>query len=119
MKNNEELVLLSATYCAFLINYIHSKVSLIRAHLKQWSHFSKMLPFYLQCMRKYNAHVCLKVVLTGFLFLAVLLALASLLFVIRLVLVVWRHVKQPLYADLSPEAMEPKEIAQKQKKMFR
>ncbi|XP_045923807.1 uncharacterized protein si:ch211-161h7.5 [Micropterus dolomieu] len=52
-------------------------------------------------------------------FIVVLLALASVLFVIRIVLVVWRHVKQPLYTDVSPEAMEPTEIAKKQKKIFR
>ncbi|XP_068160677.1 uncharacterized protein [Antennarius striatus] len=52
-------------------------------------------------------------------FIAVLLALASVLFVIRIALVVWRHIKQPLYADVNPEDMEPCEIAEKQKKIFR
>ncbi|XP_068438432.1 uncharacterized protein [Clinocottus analis] len=52
-------------------------------------------------------------------FIAVLLTLALVLFVIRIVLVVWRHIRQPLYTDLSPEAMEPTEIAAKQKKIFR
>ncbi|KAM8731005.1 uncharacterized protein AB9X84_025590 [Acanthopagrus schlegelii] len=51
-------------------------------------------------------------------FIVVLLALACALFAIRIVLVVWRHIKQPLYADISPDAMEPKEIAKKQKKIF-
>ncbi|XP_028289338.1 uncharacterized protein LOC114453585 [Parambassis ranga] len=51
-------------------------------------------------------------------FIAVLLALASVLFVTRLILVLWRHVKQPLYEDASPAAMEPREIAQKQKKIY-
>jgi len=51
-------------------------------------------------------------------FIVVLLALACLLFVIRIVLVIWRHVKQPLYADASPESMSPMEIAEKQKKIF-
>ncbi|XP_023122084.1 uncharacterized protein LOC111565976 [Amphiprion ocellaris] len=52
-------------------------------------------------------------------FIAVLLSLSCVLFVIRLILVMWRHVKQPLYEDVDPEAMEPKEIAKKQKKIFR
>ncbi|KAL7373595.1 hypothetical protein ABVT39_010261 [Epinephelus coioides] len=52
-------------------------------------------------------------------FIAVLLASACALFIIRIVLVVWRHIKQPLYADASPEAMEPTQIAEKQKKIFR
>lgn len=49
---------------------------------------------------------------------AVLLAMASALFAVRIVLVVWRHFKQPLYEDVSPELMEPMEIAEKQKKIF-
>ncbi|XP_041824760.1 uncharacterized protein si:ch211-161h7.5 [Melanotaenia boesemani] len=52
-------------------------------------------------------------------FIAVLLAVACVLFVIRIILVVWRHIKQPLYEDISPEAMEVIEIAEKQKKIFR
>ncbi|XP_028290571.1 uncharacterized protein LOC114454358 [Gouania willdenowi] len=52
-------------------------------------------------------------------FIAVLLASASLLFVVRLILVIWRHIKLPLYDDVSPETMEPMDIGQKQKKMFR
>ncbi|TMS16843.1 hypothetical protein E3U43_014136 [Larimichthys crocea] len=52
-------------------------------------------------------------------FIIVLLALASVLFVFRIVLVVWRHIKQPLYTNVSPGAMEPKEIGKKQKRMFR
>ncbi|AWP20610.1 Hypothetical protein SMAX5B_001879 [Scophthalmus maximus] len=51
-------------------------------------------------------------------FIAVLLAMASALFAVRIVLVVWRHFKQPLYEDVSPELMEPMEIAEKQKKIF-
>ncbi|KAM4606671.1 uncharacterized protein ACJ7VT_016839 [Polymixia lowei] len=51
-------------------------------------------------------------------FIAVLLALACALFVTRVVLVIWRHIKQPLYKDVSPEAMSPMEIAQRQKKIF-
>ncbi|XP_044195902.1 uncharacterized protein LOC122972714 [Thunnus albacares] len=50
---------------------------------------------------------------------AALLAVASVLFVIRIVLVIWRHIKQPLYTDVSPDAMEPIVIAEKQKKIFR
>ncbi|KAM7390441.1 hypothetical protein PAMA_008548 [Pampus argenteus] len=52
-------------------------------------------------------------------FIAVLLALASVLFVIRIVLVIWRHIKQPLYTDISPEDVEPSRIAEKQKKIYR
>ncbi|XP_069015491.1 uncharacterized protein [Embiotoca jacksoni] len=51
-------------------------------------------------------------------FIAVLLTLATVLFVIRIILVVWRHIKQPLYEDISPEAMEPMAIAEKQKRLF-
>ncbi|KAM3593550.1 uncharacterized protein V6R79_015133 [Siganus canaliculatus] len=51
-------------------------------------------------------------------FIAVLLALACALFVIRILLVIWRHVKHPLYEDVSPEDLEPNEIAEKQKKIF-
>lgn len=54
-----------------------------------------------------------------FLLSAVLLAAACVLFVIRVSLVVWRHIKQPLYEGVDPEAMEPMEIAKKQKKIFR
>uniref|UniRef100_UPI0037E8AA0B uncharacterized protein n=1 Tax=Semicossyphus pulcher TaxID=241346 RepID=UPI0037E8AA0B len=52
-------------------------------------------------------------------FIVVLLALACVLFAIRIVLVIWRHLNQPLYEGVSPEAMEPIEIAQKQRKIFR
>nr|XP_019942851.1 PREDICTED: uncharacterized protein LOC109629548 [Paralichthys olivaceus] len=52
-------------------------------------------------------------------FIAVLLAVASVMFVVRIVLVVWRHIKQPLYEDVSADAMEPMDIAKKQKKIFR
>ncbi|CAJ1082133.1 uncharacterized protein LOC117829253 [Xyrichtys novacula] len=50
---------------------------------------------------------------------AVLLAIACVLVVFRIAFVIWRHIKQPLYTDASPEAMEPTEIAEKQKKIFR
>lgn len=49
----------------------------------------------------------------------VLLALASVLFVIRIILVVWRHIKQPLYEDVGSEALEVLEIAVEQRKIFR
>ncbi|TWW70954.1 hypothetical protein D4764_17G0004370 [Takifugu flavidus] len=52
-------------------------------------------------------------------FIAGLLAVASVLFIVRVGLVVWRHFKQPLYQDVSAEAMELSEIAAKQKKMYR
>lgn len=51
-------------------------------------------------------------------FIAVLLALACVLFAVRIILVVWRHIKQPLYEDSSFVDMEPMEIAQKQKKIY-
>lgn len=60
----------------------------------------------------------LKEFLSSFL-LAGLLAIASVLFIVRIGLVVWRHFKQPLYKDVSAEAMELTEIAAKQKKMYR
>ncbi|XP_029979777.1 uncharacterized protein LOC115411701 [Sphaeramia orbicularis] len=52
-------------------------------------------------------------------FIVVLLAVACLLFVIRVILVIWRHKKQPLYQDVNPEAMEPMATAAKQKKIFK
>lgn len=52
-------------------------------------------------------------------FIVVLLSLACVLFVTRVVLVIWRHIKQPLYKDVNPEAMEPMDISEKQKKLFR
>uniref|UniRef100_A0A087XCZ4 Si:ch211-161h7.5 n=1 Tax=Poecilia formosa TaxID=48698 RepID=A0A087XCZ4_POEFO len=52
-------------------------------------------------------------------FIAVLLAVSCVLFAIRIALVVWRHIKQPLYEDAGPKALEVSEIAEKQKKIFR
>ncbi|XP_061569609.1 uncharacterized protein LOC133423450 [Cololabis saira] len=52
-------------------------------------------------------------------FIVALLALTSVLFVMRIILVVWKHIKQPLYEDISPEALEAMETAEKQKKIFR
>ncbi|XP_041670689.1 uncharacterized protein LOC121527730 isoform X1 [Cheilinus undulatus] len=52
-------------------------------------------------------------------FIVVLLALACVLFVLRIIIVIWRTIKDPLYEDVSPEAMEPMGIAEKQKKIFR
>ncbi|XP_077411116.1 uncharacterized protein LOC144040625 [Vanacampus margaritifer] len=52
-------------------------------------------------------------------FIVVLLAGASLLYAVRLVLVTWRHCKQPLYTGGSLEALEPIETAQQQKKALR
>ncbi|XP_074550162.1 uncharacterized protein LOC141807844 [Halichoeres trimaculatus] len=52
-------------------------------------------------------------------FIVALLSLACVLFALRIVIVIWRHIKQPLYQDASPEAMEPVEIAGKQTKIFR
>lgn len=51
-------------------------------------------------------------------FIVILLALACVLFVIRIGLVIWRHIKQPLYRDVNPDKMEPMGISEKQKKIF-
>ncbi|XP_036375420.1 uncharacterized protein LOC118771520 [Megalops cyprinoides] len=52
-------------------------------------------------------------------FTVVLLALASVLFVVRVLLVIWRHRKRPLYQDSNSEVlMSPMDIAAKQKKVF-
>lgn len=48
-----------------------------------------------------------------FYLLVVLLALACVLFVTRVMLVIWRHIRQPVYQDANPEATEPEEIAKK------
>ncbi|XP_061094971.1 uncharacterized protein LOC133126646 [Conger conger] len=50
---------------------------------------------------------------------ALLLAVACTLFLVRVALVTWRHVKQPLYQGKDwKEEMSPMEIAEKQKKIF-
>lgn len=41
---------------------------------------------------------------------AALLAMACALFVARVILVVWKSIKKPLYSDASPEAMSPTEV---------
>lgn len=51
-------------------------------------------------------------------FIAVLLSVACVVFVVRIILVIWRHFKQPLYESTNPEEMEPKGIAEKQRKIF-
>lgn len=50
-----------------------------------------------------------------------LLCVACVIFVVRIGLVIWRHIKRPLYVDVYPEsgAMEPEEISKWQKKIFR
>jgi len=50
---------------------------------------------------------------------AVLLAIACVLFAIRVLLVAWRQIKKPLYRDVNPDAMSPMEIADKQKMIFK
>ncbi|KAK5877858.1 hypothetical protein CesoFtcFv8_025327 [Champsocephalus esox] len=52
-------------------------------------------------------------------FTVVLLALACTICAGRIGLVVWRHIKTPLYEHTSPESMTPMEIADKQKHMFK
>lgn len=53
-------------------------------------------------------------------FIAVLLGLACALFAIRLLLVIWRHIKRPLYRGMyAEEVMSPMEIAEKQMKILK
>lgn len=68
--------------------------------------------------------ICFKVALTRFLFplSVLLLCLASVIFVVRIALVIWRHIKQPLYSDAFPvlnEMKQPEDISKRQKKIFR
>ncbi|XP_051971065.1 uncharacterized protein si:ch211-161h7.5 [Xyrauchen texanus] len=52
-------------------------------------------------------------------FIAVLLGLACALFAIRVVLIIWRHIKHPLYRGMNAEeVVSPTEIAEKQKKIL-
>ncbi|XP_034042585.1 uncharacterized protein si:ch211-161h7.5 [Thalassophryne amazonica] len=51
-------------------------------------------------------------------FVAGLLATACALFVTRVVLVILKHLKHPLYADVNPEVMSPMETAANQKNIF-
>ncbi|KAK2870044.1 hypothetical protein Q8A67_024436 [Cirrhinus molitorella] len=52
-------------------------------------------------------------------YIAVLLGLACALFAIKVLLVIWRHIKRPLYRGMNAdEAVSPMEIAEKQKKIF-
>ncbi|XP_067291538.1 uncharacterized protein si:ch211-161h7.5 [Pseudorasbora parva] len=52
-------------------------------------------------------------------YIAVLLGLACTLFAIEVLLVIWRHIKHPLYRGMNAdEAVSPMEIAEKQKKVF-
>lgn len=51
-----------------------------------------------------------------------LLAVACVILAVRIALVIWRHIKQPLYSDAYPilnENMEPEAISKRQKKIFR
>lgn len=51
-----------------------------------------------------------------------LLSLAGVIFVVRIALVIWRHIKQPLYSDAFPvlnETKQPEDISKRQKKIFR
>ncbi|XP_062841302.1 uncharacterized protein si:ch211-161h7.5 [Trichomycterus rosablanca] len=52
-------------------------------------------------------------------FTAVLLAIACVLLVVKVCLVIWRHLKQPIYGDtITPGMMLPMEIAEKQKRIL-
>ncbi|XP_063062336.1 uncharacterized protein si:ch211-161h7.5 [Engraulis encrasicolus] len=52
-------------------------------------------------------------------FIAVLLALACSLFLVRVVLVIWRHLKRPIYSSMATAAdLSPLDIAEKQKKIY-
>ncbi|KAK0132680.1 hypothetical protein N1851_032444 [Merluccius polli] len=53
------------------------------------------------------------------LFIAVLLAAACVMFVTRMIVVIWRSIKHPIYEDVNPDAMQPMEVAAKQKKALR
>ncbi|XP_070784656.1 uncharacterized protein [Enoplosus armatus] len=52
-------------------------------------------------------------------FITALLAVACVLFVARVLLVIWKHIKKPLYKDVDPEVMSPMEIAENQKTIFK
>lgn len=52
-------------------------------------------------------------------FIAALLAAGCVLCVSQILLVIWRHIKKPLYEDADPDDMSPIEIADKQKKIFK
>ncbi|KAK7881837.1 hypothetical protein WMY93_030246 [Mugilogobius chulae] len=52
-------------------------------------------------------------------FIAALLGVGCCLFVIRIGLVTWRHLKHPLYKNADPDDMSPMDMAKKQKKIFR
>ncbi|XP_041670545.1 uncharacterized protein LOC121527596 [Cheilinus undulatus] len=52
-------------------------------------------------------------------FIVSLLAIACFLFAARLVLVIWRHIKTPLYKEVDPDEMSPMEIADKRKGIFK
>ncbi|XP_016400211.1 uncharacterized protein LOC107733178 [Sinocyclocheilus rhinocerous] len=52
-------------------------------------------------------------------YIAALLGLACTLFAIKVLLVIWRHIKHPLYKGMNiEEVISPMEIAEKQKKIF-
>ncbi|KAA0704748.1 hypothetical protein E1301_Tti000937 [Triplophysa tibetana] len=52
-------------------------------------------------------------------YIAVLLGLACALFAIRLMLVIWRHIKRPIYRGINAEeVMSPMDIAKQQMKIF-
>lgn len=53
----------------------------------------------------------------SFLFTASILALSTLMFVVRIALIVWRHYKQPLYSSSEPN-LSPVQIALTQRKLF-
>ncbi|TKS87719.1 hypothetical protein D9C73_021843 [Collichthys lucidus] len=52
-------------------------------------------------------------------FIAAQLAVACTLFVSRVVLVIWKHVKKPFFKDVNPDDMSPMETAANQKKIFK
>ncbi|XP_035286492.1 uncharacterized protein si:dkey-29d8.3 [Anguilla anguilla] len=51
-------------------------------------------------------------------FMVVLLVLSCALFVVRVLLVFWKHKKEPLYQNLDTEALSPMDIYKRQKKIF-
>lgn len=75
-------------------------------------HHSSFAVMFLICSVFHDNHIVLYST-------AVLLGLACTLFAIKVLLVIWRHIKYPLYRGMdTDEAVSPMEIAEKQKKIF-
>lgn len=68
-----------------------------------WSYVAGLWAYDLKPSKSRNCYLCL----CGFFFAAVLLAVACAVFIVRLVLVIWRHFKQPLYTRTSSKSTFP------------